>query len=178
MKKFVGLLILLLSLVVLSCSDSSGEYVSGIVGYEAFVAAKNAWKEPAGYSFTAEIFTNAIGPRSIDVKVENGMTVLSYTPNRYNPSRSPEEDLLYFPFDIKTIAGLFESIEKENVYITTDPLVRNTYDCCLIGINYGKYNDITIPTYVHRWGQLKGGDRLDGGNSPSLTITDFKILEE
>ena len=178
MKKVLLLMVALISLAVMGCSDSDDKFQAGIVGYETFVAAKNAWKEPAGYSFTAEIFTNAIGPRSIDVKVENGMTVLSYTPNRYNPSRSPEEDLLYFPFDIKTIAGLFESIEKENVYITTDPLVRNTYDCCLIGINYGKYNDITIPTYVHRWGQLKGGDRLDGGNSPSLTITDFKILEE
>ena len=178
MKKVLLLMVAFISLAVIGCSNSDDKFQAGIVGYEAFVAAKNAWKEPAEYSFTAEISTNAIGPRSIDVKVENGMTVLSYTPNRYNPSRSPEEDLLYFPFDIKTIAGLFESIEKENVYITTDPLVRNTYDCCLIGINYGKYNDITIPTYVRRWGQLKGGDRLDGGNSPSLKITNFKVLEE
>jgi len=178
MKKVLLLMAAFISLAVMGCSDSDDKFQAGIVGYEAFVAAKNAWKEPAEYSFTAEIFTNAMGPRSIDVKVENGVSVLSYTPNRYHPSSSPEEDLLDFPFDIKTIAGLFESIEKENVYITTDPLVRNTYDCCLIGINYGKYNDITIPTYVRRWGQLKGGDRLDGGNSPSLTITNFKVLEE
>ena len=107
MKKVLKLLLLaLISLAVMGCSDSDdNKLASGIIGYEAFVATRNAWKEPAGYSFTAEIFTNAIGPRSIDVKVENGVSVLSYTPNRYNSSRSPEEDLIYFPFPRMFIAG-------------------------------------------------------------------------
>ena len=184
MKKVLLLIVALISLAVMGCSDSNSdeEYVSGIASYETYLGVKNAWKEPTSYSYTAHI--GAWKPEAfvIDVKVTKGVSTFSLNPDYkyYSSSDTPEgvcKEIESRGWDIKTMTGLFESIEKKNVNITTDPFYRRYYKCCFIEIKYDKCNDISFPCCVTFYHPLRDPN-LIGGNYDSATITDFKILEE
>ena len=185
MKKFTTLLILLLSLAVLSCSDSSKDsenYTSGIIGYETFLNARNAWKEPTSYTYTARLDIWKPVPCVIDVKVTNGVSTYSLNPTYkyYSPDDTPEsicKEMESFGWNLKTMTGLFESIEKKNASIAADPSYRNIYKYYFIGINYDKCNNSVFPCYVQPLCELKDS-RLIGDNDDTVKITDFKILEE
>ena len=99
-------------------------------------------------------------------------------PNAKQTSGGTVEDVLaVFGWNDKTIAGLFESIEQENIYVKTDPTLQANYKCCFIKPSYDTYGDKRFLSGVSCWGIPKRSD-LMGGYGMGIKITDFKILEE
>ena len=186
MKKLVILMVAFVSLAVMGCSDSNkdSDYVSGIMGYETFLNARNAWKELTSYTYTARLYIWKPAPCVIDVKVTNGVSTYSLNPTYkyYSPDDTPEsicKEMESFGWNLKTMTGLFESIEKKNASLAADPSYRNIYKYYFIGINYDKCNNSVFPCYVQPLRELKSSGLIGGGGSyDTVKITDFKILEE
>ncbi len=184
MKKVLLLMVALISLAEMGCSDSNkdSDYTSGIIGYETFLNAKNAWKEPTSYSYTAQLNVRVPEIWVIDVKVTNGVSTFSLNPTyeHYSPADTPEsicKKIESSDWSIKTMTDFFASIEKKNASLAADPSYRNVFKYYFIGISYDKCSNSVFPCYVRPLRELKDS-RLIGGNDDTVKITDFKILEE
>ena len=185
MKKVLLLMLAFISLAVMGCSNSDdNKLTSGVVGYETFVAARNEWKEPASYSYT--VYGDTYQPNAfvIDVKVTKGVSELLLNPkfpnqaDSYGGEESEYRQIENLGWNIKTISGIFESIEKENMYVKTSPSIQMLYDYCLIEIDYAKCNSRAFPSRIECWGQNKTKGGYGGGYRKIIKITDFKIMEE
>jgi len=183
MKKVLLLMAAFISLAVMGCSDSDDKFQAGIVGYETFLNAKNAWKEPTSYSYTVHGGSWMPGAFIIDVKVTKGVTELSLNPAdprqavRYG-GEEEEYKSVEEAWNIKTMTGIFESAERRHKDSLTNPAFQAAYDYYLIVVSYDKCNSQYYPCCVNVKQRYKDYDKSYSGSYEYLTITDFKILEE
>ena len=182
MKKVLLLMVAFISVMVMGCSDSDDKFQAGIVGYETFLNAKNAWKEPTSYSYTVHIGAWKPDAFVIDVKVTKGVSTFSLNPDYkyYSSSDTPEsvcKEIESRSWNIKTMTEIFESVEKRHKDSLTNPAYQAEYDYYLIVVSYDKSNNLYYPRYVDVKKRRKDFDKV-GDSYDNLTITDFKVLEE
>jgi hypothetical protein len=206
MKKVIKLLLAaLLPFAIMSCSDSSSDEqsLSDSFDYKTFSSARSAWKEPASYSYTVHFDSPEPFGRTFDVKVVNGESTLFVKSNQNGVYGNPESESEYTgSWDIKTITGIFNSIEKLTVpdpdrdYYMTSTYDKNAknptewlaslknvkvvedFNDYYIRIRYDKVNNLSFPTYVCR-GNRKHDPSVEIGYRPDvIEIKDFKILSE
>ncbi len=208
MKKVIKLLLAaLLSLAIMSCSDSESyeSALSRTDGYKTFSAVRSAWKEPSSYSYTVHIkFEDYVSPDEyiIDVKVNNEKSTLSVNPSCRKISQDHFEyirdRIKRCNWNIETIAGILDSINKKSA-LDSDKEIHNVYtDTCkkpetdLELIHYNVYHKtIREASAGNNYVALKY-DKVNSISIPtdiyyasstdgfyeSIEITDFKILSE
>ena len=190
MKKILVLLAALLPFAILGCSDSSSDEqsLSDSFDYKTFSSARSAWKEPASYSYTVHFDSPEPSGCTIVVKVVNGESTLD---SEYTGA-----------WDIKTITGIFNSIEKLTVpdpdrdYHMTSTYDKNAknptewlasiknvkvaedFSDFYIRIKYDKVNNLSFPAYVCRGNRKYEAPGMIGYHPDVIKISDFKILSE
>ena len=205
MTKVLKLLLLaLISLMVMGCSDSDDNYQPGIIGYETFLNAKNAWKEPASYSFTVDVSTRIVDYYMIDVKVANGKASFSINPNQRDFNETVDDEcrrIKEMGWNMDSIKDLLESMNEKAVaacaamghhVVYTDWKVKTVADIIAhtnyvrnisqsenyyILIRYDEMNGLNAPIVFSAIKPDREGYTGSGG-SHSIAISNFKVLEE
>ena len=204
MKKVLLLMVAFISLMVMGCSDSDDNYQPGIIGYETFLNAKNAWKEPASYSFTVDVSTRIVDYYMIDVKVANGKASFSINPNQRDFNETVDDEcrrIKEMGWNMDSIKDLLESMNEKAVaarvamghhVVYTDWEVKTLADMIAhinyaknlsqsenyyIRIKYGEINKLNIPISFCSVKPEKDG-YIGGGGTHTISISNFKILEE
>ena len=206
MKKVIKLLLVaLLPFAIMSCSDSSSDEqsLSDSFDYKTFSSARSAWKEPASYSYTVHFDSPEPFGRTFDVKVVNGESTLSVKSNQNDVYGNLKSESEYTgSWDIKTITGIFNSIEKLTVpdpdrdyYMTStydknaknstewlaslkDVKVVEDFNDFYLRVRYNKINNLNFPTYVCRGNRKYETSGVVGYSPDVIEIKDFKILSE
>jgi hypothetical protein len=167
MKK---ILLLLISLILISCSDDSNDYSGLHFDQNAFEKNRQLWEEKgiSNYSFSQEYSSLSIGgqPKITCIVINRELDSIFIQSEKLN--NYPIEDLTYY----ETVDDVFSSIEWYAEYY--EDLI-NSNEANLKGVEF----DITYDeTYYYPTGiKLRGNyyESVDGGISSQFIFSDFEV---
>jgi len=167
MKK---ILLLLISLILISCSDDSDENVGLIFDQNAFLENRQLWEENgiSNYTFSQEYFSLSVGGQpKIKSIIING-ELDSIFIQSINVNNLPVEEFIHY----ETVDDIFQFIEWSTGY--SQDLI-NSNQSTLISVEYDITYDETYhyPTKISFKG--RHSEPMLGGLSVDIILSDFKI---